>query len=59
MPGPRSCLLTSHTGLDTTVELLGLDDAQAVPKLAANGDGRAQVIMLALDAACSTRRPTR
>jgi ParB family transcriptional regulator, chromosome partitioning protein len=47
-----SYLLTNHNGLDTTAELLGVDDAQAVAKLvadlAANGDGRAQVITLAL-----------
>ena len=47
-----SYLLTSHNGLDTTAELLGVDSAQAVAKLAAdlpaNGDGRAQVITLAL-----------
>ena len=46
-----SYLLTNHNGLDTTAELLGLDSAQAVAKLAAdlpaNGDGRAQVITLA------------
>jgi ParB family transcriptional regulator, chromosome partitioning protein len=38
--------------LDTTAELLGVGDTQAVAKLvadlAANGDGRAQVITLAL-----------
>jgi hypothetical protein len=43
-----SYLLTNNNGLDTTAELLGVDDAQAVAKLvgdlAANGDGRAQVI---------------
>jgi ParB family chromosome partitioning protein len=47
-----SYLLTNHNALGTAAELLGLDDAQAVPKLvadlAANGDGRAQVITLAL-----------
>jgi ParB family chromosome partitioning protein len=47
-----SYLLTNHNGLDTTAELLGLDGAEAVAKLvadlAANGDGRAQVITLAL-----------
>ena len=47
-----SYLLTAHNGLDTTAELLGVDSAQAVAKLAAdlpaNGDGRAQVITLAL-----------
>jgi ParB family transcriptional regulator, chromosome partitioning protein len=47
-----SYLLTNHNALDTTAELLGLDDAHAVAKLvadlAANGDGRAQVITLAL-----------
>ena len=47
-----SYLLTNHNGLDTTAELLGVGDSQAVAKLvtelAANGDGRAQVITLAL-----------
>jgi ParB family transcriptional regulator, chromosome partitioning protein len=47
-----SYLLTTHNGLDTTAELLGLDSAEAVAKLAADlpatGDGRAQVITLAL-----------
>src|ERR1700722_18611910 len=47
-----SYLLTNHNGLDTTAELLGVGDTQAVVKLvtelAANGDGRAQVITLAL-----------
>jgi ParB family chromosome partitioning protein len=47
-----SYLLTTHNGLDTTAELLGVDSAQAVAKLAAdlpaNGDGRAQMITLAL-----------
>jgi len=47
-----SYLLTTHNGLDTTAELLGVDSAQAVAKLAADlpatGDGRAQVITLAL-----------
>ena len=47
-----SYLLTTHNGLDTTAELLGVADTQAVAKLvadlAANGDGRAQVITLAL-----------
>jgi ParB family transcriptional regulator, chromosome partitioning protein len=47
-----SYLLTTHNGLDTTAELLGVDSAQAVAKLVAdlpaNGDGRAQVITLAL-----------
>ena len=47
-----SYLLTSHNALDTTAELLGVDSGQAVAKLvadlAANGDGRAQVITLAL-----------
>jgi len=47
-----SYLLTNNNGLDTTAELLGVDDTQAVAKLvgdlAANGDGRAQVITLAL-----------
>ncbi|SOJ56997.1 Chromosome-partitioning protein Spo0J [Mycobacterium simulans] len=45
-------LLTNHNALDTTAELLGLDSGQAVGKLVAelpaNGDGRAQVITLAL-----------
>jgi ParB family chromosome partitioning protein len=44
--------MTTHNGLDTTAELLGVDSSQAVAKLAAglaaNGDGRAQVITLAL-----------
>ncbi len=44
-----SYLLTSHNALATTAELLGVDVAAAVAKLAAaelsaNGDGRAQVI---------------
>ena len=43
-----SYLLTSHNALATTAELLGVDEAAAVAKLAAelsaNGDGRAQVI---------------
>lgn len=47
-----SYLLTSHNALATTAELLGVDDEQAVAKLvadlAATGDGRAQVITLAL-----------
>jgi ParB family chromosome partitioning protein len=47
-----SYLLTTNNGLDTTAELLDVDDAQAVTKLVgdlvANGDGRAQVITLAL-----------
>lgn len=47
-----SYLLTSNKALDTTAELLGVDSGQAVGKLVAdlpaNGDGRAQVIMLAL-----------
>jgi ParB family transcriptional regulator, chromosome partitioning protein len=47
-----SYLLTNHNGLDTSAELLGVDSAQAVAKLAAdlpaNGDGRAQMITLAL-----------
>lgn len=47
-----SYLLTSHNALDMTAELLGVDSGQAVAKLvadlAANGDGRAQVITLAL-----------
>ena len=47
-----SYLLTNNKALDTTAELLGVDSGQAVGKLVAdlpaNGDGRAQVIMLAL-----------
>ena len=47
-----SYLLTNNNGLDTTAELLGLGDGQAVAKLVAdlgaNGDGRAHVITLAL-----------
>jgi ParB family chromosome partitioning protein len=47
-----SYLLTNHNALDTTAALLGLDSAQAVAKLVAdlpvNGDGRAQVLTLAL-----------
>lgn len=47
-----SALLTSNNALDTTAELLGVDNGQAVAKLVAdlpaNGDGRAQVITLAL-----------
>jgi ParB family transcriptional regulator, chromosome partitioning protein len=47
-----SYLLTNHNGFDTSAELLGVDSAQAVAKLAAdlpaNGDGRAQMITLAL-----------
>jgi ParB family chromosome partitioning protein len=47
-----SYLLTGHDALDTTAELLGLDSTAAVAKaageLSANGDGRAQVITLAL-----------
>jgi ParB family transcriptional regulator, chromosome partitioning protein len=45
-------LLTTHNGLDTTAALLGVDSEQAVAKLVADlpasGDGRAQVITLAL-----------
>ena len=45
-------MLTNHHALDTTAELLGVDNAQAVAKqvaeLPANGDVRAQVITLAL-----------
>jgi ParB family transcriptional regulator, chromosome partitioning protein len=45
-------LLTTHNGLDTTAALLGVDSGQAVAKLVADlpasGDGRAQVITLAL-----------
>ncbi|OBG71000.1 MULTISPECIES: ParB N-terminal domain-containing protein [unclassified Mycobacterium] len=45
-------LLTTHNALDTTAELLGVDNGQAVAKLVAdlpaNGDGRAQVLTLAL-----------
>lgn len=47
-----SFLLTTNKALDTTAELLGVDSGQAVTKLVAelpaNGDGRAQVITLAL-----------
>lgn len=47
-----SYLLTNHNALDTTAELLGVDSAKAVVKLVAdlpaNGDGRAQVLALAL-----------
>ena len=47
-----SYLLTNHNGLDTTAELLGVDSSEAVAKLVtelpASGDGRAQVITLAL-----------
>lgn len=47
-----SHLLSDHNALDTTAELLGADSAQAVAKLVADlpasGDGRAQVITLAL-----------
>ncbi|BBZ70788.1 hypothetical protein [Mycobacterium paraseoulense] len=47
-----SYLLTNNKALDTAGELLGVDSGQAVGKLVAdlpaNGDGRAQVIMLAL-----------
>ena len=47
-----SYLLTNNKALDTTAELLGVDSGQAVGKLVAdlpaNGDGRAQVILLAL-----------
>ena len=47
-----SFLLTNHNALDTTAALLGVDSGQAVAKLVAdlpaNGDGRAQVITLAL-----------
>ena len=47
-----SYLLTNHNALETTAELLGVDSGQAVAKLVAdlpaNGDGRAQVITLAL-----------
>jgi ParB family chromosome partitioning protein len=47
-----SALLTNNNALDTTAELLGVDSGQAVAKLVAdlpaNGDGRAQVITLAL-----------
>ena len=45
-------MLTNNNALDTTAELLGVDSGQAVAKLVAdlpaNGDGRAQVITLAL-----------
>lgn len=47
-----SFLLTTHNGLDTTAQLLGGDGPQAVARLVADlpasGDGRAQVITLAL-----------
>ena len=47
-----SFLLTNHNALDTTAALLGVDSGQAVAKLVAdlpaNGDGRAQMITLAL-----------
>ena len=47
-----SFLLTNHNALEMTAELLGVDSGQAVAKLVAdlpaNGDGRAQVITLAL-----------
>ncbi|BBC69102.1 hypothetical protein MMRN_p0710 (plasmid) [Mycobacterium marinum] len=47
-----SALLTTNNALDTTAELLGLNNGQVVAKLVAelpaNGDGRAQVITLAL-----------
>jgi ParB family chromosome partitioning protein len=47
-----SALLSDHQAQDTAAALLGVDNGQAVAKLvadlAANGDGRAQVITLAL-----------
>jgi ParB family transcriptional regulator, chromosome partitioning protein len=47
-----SYLLTNRNALETTAELLGVDNAEAVAALvsdlAANGDSRAQVITLAL-----------
>ncbi|CQD24287.1 nuclease [Mycobacterium lentiflavum] len=47
-----SHLLSDHNALDTTAALLGLDSREAVAKLVAElpptGDGRAQVITLAL-----------
>ena len=47
-----SYLLTNHNALDTTAALLGLEGAEAVVKLVselpATGDGRAQVLTLAL-----------
>ncbi|MDV3218847.1 ParB/RepB/Spo0J family partition protein [Mycobacterium avium] len=47
-----SALLTSNNALDTTAELLGVDSGHVVAKLVADlpasGDGRAQVITLAL-----------
>lgn len=56
-----SYLLTSHNALATTAELLGVDEAAAVAKLAAelsaNGDGRAQVITLALVLGALEARP--
>jgi len=47
----RDSYLLTNNALDTTAELLGVDSAEAVAKLAAElrgGDGRAQVITLAL-----------
>lgn len=45
-------LLTNYNALDTTAELLGVDNGETVAKLVAdlpaNGDGRAQVLTLAL-----------
>jgi ParB family chromosome partitioning protein len=57
-----SFLLTNHNALDMTAELLEVDSGQAVAKLVAdlpaNGDGRAQVITLALVlAALESRTP--
>jgi hypothetical protein len=55
----NSHLLTNNNALDTTAELLGVDSAQAVAKLAGElrgGDGRAQVITLALVLGATTAR---
>jgi ParB family transcriptional regulator, chromosome partitioning protein len=47
-----SFLLTTHNGIETTAQLLGVESGQAVAKLVAelpaNGDARAQVLTLAL-----------
>jgi ParB family transcriptional regulator, chromosome partitioning protein len=55
----NSYLLTNNNALDTTAELLGVDSAQAVAKLAGElrgGDDRAQVITLALVLGATTAR---
>lgn len=56
-----SYLLTQHNALATTAEMLCAENEQAVPKLladAAIGDGRAQVLTLALVlGACESRTP--